>query len=330
MALSALPAGSLSSGISTGWTPWSASHQLTARSGQVRSGRYSDLALGQLPAGESWEPSRRPRSFAAGRRPLVGVRRPVVSRRRGHGPPTAAPQPPTPTTSAAPPVVWFPDLSDECEPPAKSSSSFNAFGFLAFVLSAVNLVSLLSSNVNNNINNNNNNNNNNDNNDINTNEDNANTNQNVLNQVMIAPGRRRREAALKDNSTQTWRAKTSGFSGDQVKPISGSEVDEVTTQSDPKEATLLVVYSVLVAWSEAVVTADRCCALRAVCEAGDQGRALGRLGQTLVDVFSAALAEVLQWETPGTSLEDVLQAAAAGDCDTAYPCSHRCIGGKAG
>ena len=271
---------------------WLEGDRLVHRLTQVAPGGYGDLALGQLEVGQSWEDSRRPRSFASRDRapaPRLPGARPswVTRRRRYYAPPTASPLPATSGTTTAPPVVWFPDLSDECEQPTKSYSSFNAFGFLAFVLSAVNLVSLLSSNVNNNINNNNNNNNNNDNNDINTNEDNANTNQNVLNQVMIAPGRRRRQALHEDSSPTEPRRRSP-----EAAPVSESSdhdaaagEDAATWQPDPEEVSLLVVFSFLLAWSEATVTGDRCCALRAVCEARAWGRELGALGDTLADVL---------------------------------------------
>ena len=183
-------------------------------------------------------------------------------------------------STAAPPVVWFPDLSDECETPTKSTgSSFNAFGFLAFVLSAVNLVSLLSSNVNNNINNNNNNNNNNDNNDINTNENNGNTNQNVLNQVMISPGRRRRASPGEGSGPRRGARTARAGTQHEERP------EEARPLADPQQASLLILHAVLSAWSEATLSGDRCCALRAVCQAGAVGRELGPLGETLLDVF---------------------------------------------
>ena len=293
MSLSALSAGLPGPGVTASW-PGRLEVNPTLPA-EFRSGQTGDLRSGRAGEDGAWEAvSRRPRSFFSRRRrqpplrPLTG-QRPLLARRRGYPPPTAAPLPATTSTTTSPPVVWFPDLSDECEKPAKSSSAFNAFGFLAFVLSAVNLVSLLSSNVNNNINNNNNNNNNNDNNDINTNEDNANTNQNVLNQVMISPGRRRRSPTREERThTQTTPANQSRTSPRDSNHLVNTETyreTELHPEVDPAEVSLLVVLSVLTAWREAVLTGDLCCTLRALCDAGVQSRKLGPLGDTLIEVL---------------------------------------------
>ncbi|XP_066965033.1 uncharacterized protein [Macrobrachium rosenbergii] len=109
------------------------------------------------------------------------------------------------TTTTKPPVIWFPDLSAECEEEEAAASSpsgggsFNAFTFLAMAVSITNLVSLLASNSNNNINNNNNNNNLNNDNVLDGNEDNNNNNLDLLTMVTFA-GRKKRALILPNDT----------------------------------------------------------------------------------------------------------------------------------
>ncbi|XP_042875932.1 uncharacterized protein LOC122255726 [Penaeus japonicus] len=242
------------------------------------------------------------------------------------------PSPPAPTTTAKPPVVWFPDLNAECEEAESGGGGFSALSFLAMVVSIVNLVSILASNANNNLNNNNDNNNINNANIQDSNEDNNNNNLDIFTMVTFAGRRRRDLSALLLNATRTqddlftptpedvaagvgviflraW------YQSTLLAPPLGhrrDEREEVVRGNTTRKTTSATARG---AWSPG-------CVQRVVCEANRESAAMGGLAEDVAEVLSAAYAEFLPAHTP--SRPSLLRAASRGrsgwDCPATYQC----------
>ena len=104
---------------------------------------------------------------------------------------------------------------------------------------------------------------------------------------MTVPGLQRR-APTPEEDSQIKTASTNQFeaSEGQANQPTSTDTERAEIASHPStKVSLLVVYPALLAWKGAEVAGYRCCSLRAICDAGVQGRKLGPLENTLVETF---------------------------------------------
>ncbi|XP_071527848.1 uncharacterized protein [Panulirus ornatus] len=261
---------------------------------------------------------------------------------------------PTTTTTAKPPVVWFPDLNKECASPGGSGGGgFNAFTVLAMVVSLVNLVSILDTNANNNNNNNNDNNNlNNDNIQV-GNENNNNNNLDLLTMVSFG-GRRRRRRHFDVAHNHTAAGRHAAPAPDEVaagvgvlfmrawyqatlqEPTRPQGVVVVATaphHPDPSEKSLRWEISGQFETSSTSPAgggsslgslASRECVMRSLCEANHASAWLGPLARDVAEVLSVSFVDLLLHPESGSWKSSLLRAAGRGrsgwDCQAIYAC----------
>ncbi|XP_042224498.1 uncharacterized protein LOC121868245 isoform X1 [Homarus americanus] len=259
----------------------------------------------------------------------------------------------TTTSTAKPPVIWFPNTTPECET-SGGSSSFNTFSFLAMVVSVTNLVSILASNANNNLNNNDDNNNVNNDNIQGGNENNNNNNLDLLTMVTFGGRKRRHLQLLTTNNSlpqhhltpilddvtagtgvlflRAWYRSTRAVVADDDVQTDEEKVQvkvkSSASNSRDEEWIKLPFWENTGGYSatpKVKSLASLGCIKRSLCEANHRSVALGRLAHDVAEVLSVAFVDFLM---PGSSSSSwrsaLLRAGGRGrsgwDCEATYQC----------
>ncbi|KAK7072267.1 hypothetical protein SK128_020750 [Halocaridina rubra] len=230
----------------------------------------------------------------------------------------------TSTTTAWPPVIWFPNQNADCEQDSRGGDGFSTFSLLALAMSVTNLVGILANNANNNINNNNNDNNVNNNNVQDANENNANNNDNIFTMITFGGGRRKKRNIMEKELPIYQREHlldndTNGDKRDlhekrnRGTPAHECWLDNEYEKVTAEEIAAVVSLTFIRAQIQAMITDNPDCLYRSFCRANADAVEWGGIAEVLAEALSSAhIKWISMRRVPGTNTTALAEAAFVG------------------